>query len=121
MISLGQAYPEYRSKLVSITNGYDPESFVADPVPPLAGEHVEITHIGEIYANRDPAPFLEAIRGLVTDHGAKSRFLRVRFFGRLGAAQHRLEDVIRGGALEGTVDLCGQVPYHESLRAMVRS
>jgi glycosyltransferase involved in cell wall biosynthesis len=118
---LREVYPEHGSKMVSITNGYDPESFQANPVPPLAGRTVDITHIGEIYANRDPGPLLEAIRGLGTDHRPNSRSLRIRFIGRLGSAPQRLEDLIRACGMEGMVDLGGQIPYDESLRAMVQA
>ncbi len=118
---LGEAYPEHGSKMVSITNGYDPESFEANPVPPLAGQSVEITHLGEIYVNRDPGPFLEAIRSIRPNGLSNGRSLRVRFIGRLGDSSPRLEHLIRAGGLEGVVDLGGQIPYDESLRAMVQA
>jgi glycosyltransferase involved in cell wall biosynthesis len=107
--------------MVSISNGYDPESFEANPVPPLSGRSVDVTHLGEIYANRDPASFLEAIRGLGPENMPEGQSLRVRFFGRLGTSPHRVEDLIRDGGLEPVVELCGQIPYFESLRAMVRA
>jgi glycosyltransferase involved in cell wall biosynthesis len=82
---------------------------------------LEITHLGEIYANRDPAPVLEAIRSLGSTRGPKGLSVQVRFIGRLQAAQKRLEEAIRTGGLEDTVELCGQIPYSASLQAMVQA
>jgi glycosyltransferase involved in cell wall biosynthesis len=119
--SLGAVYPEHAAKMVSITNGYDPENFEANSVPPLSGPVVEITHLGEIYANRDPGPFLEAIRGLGPDSTPRLQPLCIRFLGRLGDAGPRLRALIQAAGLESRVDLCGQIPYAESLRAMLRA
>jgi glycosyltransferase involved in cell wall biosynthesis len=117
---LAEAYPEQAAKMVAITNGYDPESFEANPIPPLAGQTVDIVHPGQIYANRDPGPFLEAIRGLGPDAIPGRRSLRVRFIGRFGNTSQRYEDQVRAGGLEGVVSLSGQMPYARSLWEMVR-
>ena len=77
---LQQAHPQYAAKMTSITNGYDPESFEPNPVPPLSGSTIEIVHTGTIYANRSPNPFLEAVRQL-EPAALAGRTLRVRFIG----------------------------------------
>jgi glycosyltransferase involved in cell wall biosynthesis len=118
---LRTAYPEHTAKMVAITNGYDPESFEANPIPPLAGETVNIIHPGEIYANRDSRPFLEAIGKLGPDAILGRRSLRVRFIGRLESGTQRLGDLIRAEGLGGVVSLCGQIPYAQSLREMVQA
>jgi glycosyltransferase involved in cell wall biosynthesis len=118
---LRQAFPEYAAKMASITNGYDPGSFVPNAVAPFSRGTLEITHLGEIYANRDPAPLLEAIRSLGPSSRPKGLSVRVRFVGRLETAQKRLEEAIQAGGLEDTVELCGQIPYSASLRAMVQA
>ncbi len=115
------AFPDHAAKMVSITNGYDPGSFEANAVAPFSRGILEITHLGEIYANRDPAPLLEAIRSLGPSSSPKGLSVRVRFIGRLQAAQQRLEEAMQAGGLEDTVELCGQIPYSASLQAMVQA
>lgn len=116
-----QAYPRYAAKITSITNGYDPEAFEANPTPSLSGSSIEIVHTGEIYGNRSPAAFLEGVRRL--DAGALGgRELRVRFIGNLADAKQKdeIDEKIQNG-LNATVCLEGHVPYHESIRAIVRA
>lgn len=119
---LGGAYPEHAAKMVSITNGYDPESFLPNEVPPLAGPTVEIIHLGEIYADRDPGPFLEAIRRLQGDPTVRRTF-RVRFVGKFAIASQRadLETQIGAGGLRDVVSVGDQVPYDQALRAMAEA
>src|SRR5262249_14204987 len=59
---LRQAYPAQQHKIVSITNGYDPERFSGAGAPSRASEEGRkgrIVHVGEIYSGRDPRPFLD--------------------------------------------------------------
>jgi len=118
---LQQAYPEYAGKMTSITNGYDPRRFEPNPIPPRSGSTIEIVHTGEIYANRSPGPFLEAVRRLETEALAGSG-LRVRLIGRLadGKQKSEIDNQILGG-LKAQVSLEDQVPYFESIRAMVQA
>ena len=58
------AYPEQAGKIVTITNGFDPERF--PPAGPHAGRpiHCPMLHAGELYHGRDPRPLLDALREL---------------------------------------------------------
>ncbi len=87
---LYRAYPQYASKMTSITNGYDPEAFELNPIPPLSGPTIEIIHTGTIYANRSPNPFLEAIQHLEPEALA-GKTVRVRFIGGVVAGRQRNE------------------------------
>jgi glycosyltransferase involved in cell wall biosynthesis len=118
---LRHAYPQYAAKMTAITNGYDPEAFDANRVAPLSRPTIEIIYTGEIYANRSPGPFLEAIRQL-DPTVLNGRELRVRFIGNLTDNRQRneIEDKIRG-CLSASVSLEGQVPYSQSTRAMVQA
>ena len=95
---LRQAYPEHAAKMTTITNGYDPESFELNPIPPLSGPTIEVVHTGVVYANRSPQPFLEAIR-LLDSATLAGRNLRLRFIGQFLSEEQRreIEDKIRGG------------------------
>ncbi len=118
---LCHAYPQYAAKMTSITNGYDPERFEANPIPPLSGSTIEIIHTGEIYANRSPGPVLEAVRQLEAPV-LGGRTLRVRLIGNLAnqKQQSEIEDKIRGAA-NASVSVEGQVTYAQSIRAMVQA
>ena len=118
---LAKAYPQFAAKMVSITNGYDPENFESNLAPPLSGPTLEIVHPGQMYANRDPGPFVEAIRGVgVGERLGKA--LRVRFIGgfMFPAQKTALRNQISALGLEGAISIEGQVSYAESLRAMVQ-
>ena len=119
--ALARAYPQHAAKMVSITNGYDPECFESSPAPPLSGETVTITHTGTIYANRDPRPFLEAVRDLGPDTLPGRRTLRVHFMGDVMDNKQSLEDQISQWGLGGRVLISGQVPYLQAMREMVRA
>jgi glycosyltransferase involved in cell wall biosynthesis len=118
---LRETYPQYATKITSITNGYDPDRFDANPIPPFSGSTIEIVHTGEIYANRSPVPFLDAVQ-LLDAAALGGRALRVRFIGgfQFEKQKKETEERIRRG-LHGSVFLEGQVPYSQSIQAMVQA
>jgi glycosyltransferase involved in cell wall biosynthesis len=116
-----RAYPQYAAKVTAITNGYDPEPFEANPIPPLSGPTIEIVHTGVIYASRSPGPFLEAVRGL--DSAALAgRGLRVRLIGNIldQGPKDEIADQV-GQGLNASVCLEDRVPYPQAVRAMVQA
>jgi hypothetical protein len=115
----GRAYPQYAAKMTAITNGYDPQPVDTLGIPPLSGPTIEIVHTGELYANRSPGPFLEAI-GQLDAAARNGRTVRVRFIGKIGSRNLKteIEDKIRGG-LNAAVCLEDHVPYADSIGAMV--
>ncbi|MFI5459069.1 MAG: glycosyltransferase family 4 protein [Isosphaerales bacterium] len=118
---LCHAYPQFASKMSSITNGYDPEPFEPNPVPPLTGSTIEIIHTGTIYANRSPGPFLEAIQRLEPASVAGKR-LRVRFIGDFLDEQKKQEIQDNVHVFMNTsVSLEEQMPYSEAIRATVQA
>ena len=115
------AYPQCAGKMTSITNGYDPEEFEVNPVPPLSRSTIEIVHTGTIYASRSPNPLLEAVEHL--DPAALAgRTLRVRFIGCLvyEDQKNEIENQVRA-LVNASVSLEGQVPFLRSIRAMVEA
>jgi len=118
---LSHAYPQYASKMTSITNGYDPEAFDANPIMPLSGSTIEIVHTGTIYANRSPNPFLEAVQHL-DPASLAGRTLRVRFIGDVVSKEQRneIENKIRG-VWNASVSLEDQVPHLQSTKTMVQA
>ena len=116
-----QAYPQYAAKITAITNGYDPEAFEVNPIPPLSGSTIEIVHTGLIYAKRSPGSFLEGIRRLDPSVFA-GRTVRVRLIGDLRdkAQKAAIDGHIRAG-LSADVSIEGRVPHNQSIRAMVEA
>jgi glycosyltransferase involved in cell wall biosynthesis len=114
---LCESFPGRRTRMVTLTNGYDPENFdQGDAIVPT-GEAVRIVHAGEIYAGRDPRPLLDAIRDLGSGPDAGLPPVQVRFLGRIPDGLDFADEVRRRG-LEGIVENPGHVPYAQSLREM---
>ena len=115
--ALRQEFPEAAGRMTVITNGFDPERF---PPPAVTdGDFFTITHSGQLLIDRDPRPFLAAVRTWVAGRPAGARPVRVAFFGHHDS--DGLAAVYQSRSLEGVLTIQGQIPYAESLAAMVRS
>jgi glycosyltransferase involved in cell wall biosynthesis len=110
---LQAAYPQYRHKMVSITNGYDPENFPVTGTRPPGDGRLTLLHAGELYAGRDPRPLLDALRELSVVHP-----LRLYLLGRSEDAGFDLGAEIRRRGLEGAVEFSGQVSYGRAVAEM---
>jgi glycosyltransferase involved in cell wall biosynthesis len=110
--ALQASYPDQGNKMIAITNGFDPDAFPSRTSCPGNRRELLLVHTGELYFGRDPRPFLDALREL---HNPS---LRVRFLGRASVGDLDLPTEIARRGLESIVELCGQVTYDESLRAM---
>jgi glycosyltransferase involved in cell wall biosynthesis len=115
---LRSAYPAFREKIVTVTNGFDPESFPKRPERTRSSEQISIVHTGEIYFGRDPRPFLDALSNLHNQNGSHSRSLRTHFLGRTTEGEVDLQAEIRARGLSGCVSAEGQVSYDDSRRMM---
>jgi glycosyltransferase involved in cell wall biosynthesis len=119
-----EAYPREAHKMVTITNGYDPERFrqgqsaSEGPTQPLAGAGaLTILHAGELYGGRDPRPLLDALQALKTERID----VQVDFLGRKTEQVVDLPAEIRRRGLEDCVRLHEQVAYEEAIRKMIRA
>lgn len=108
--NLQAAFPAQGRKMVAITNGFDPDFFPSSAPPPNGS--LRIVHAGEIYAGRDPRPFLDAVRNLT-----ESPAVRVSF---LGQADGLMGEIQRRG-LESQVEVTGQVSYGRAVREMAEA
>jgi glycosyltransferase involved in cell wall biosynthesis len=105
--ALQNAYPEFGDKIVTITNGFDPEGFPPRLPRDPAQKEIRILHAGEIYCGRDPRPFLDALTELHEGEESLAQSLRARFLGRATDVARE----IRSRGLTETVTADGQVPY----------
>ena len=138
--ALQAAYPELAAKVAVITNGYDPECFAAAAAivhsgergalapcleslesPPPGAAAVTIVHPGQIYAGRDPRPFLDALRDWGRSPGRAARPLRVRFLGQVERPDLDLRREAAARGLAATVAVVGQVGYAAALREMAQA
>jgi glycosyltransferase involved in cell wall biosynthesis len=116
--ALQSAFPEYARKIHIVTNGFDADSFPQNSAPP-SSTPVRIVHAGELYLGRDPRPLLDALAKLDWSPGAAGWCLC--FLGRRDDGGYDLVSEIRKRALEGHVELSGQVSYEQSLRDMAHA
>ena len=108
-----KAYPDQAHKMVTITNGFDPERFVlAEPRP--RADVLTILHAGELYQGRDPRPFLDALQ-------SERPPVRVEFLGRATEPIYDLPQEIEQRGLNECVHQTGQVPYADALQRMMRA
>jgi hypothetical protein len=75
--SLQVAFPHLSHKMSAITNGFDLEETA--PSPTTSGP-IQILHTGELYAGRNPTPFLAALRA--AEQSAPHLRWQVTFVGR---------------------------------------
>jgi glycosyltransferase involved in cell wall biosynthesis len=117
--TFARAYPADRGKVVTLTNGFDP----ADPPPPAppANGSVRVLHAGELYAGRDPRPYLDAVAALRAGGGPPVRTCLIGRATPRGVAGFDLGEEVHRRGLGGAVDLRGQVPYAEALGEMRRA
>ncbi len=110
------AYPEYAHKVMTLTNGFDPENFPetlpkTDAILPL-----HVMHAGELYCGRNPAGFFDALNMLRAESGVH-RF-RTTFFGRTTGGGIDLAKETQARGLEASVQYGRQVAYRDSLQEM---
>jgi glycosyltransferase involved in cell wall biosynthesis len=111
-------YPSAAAKVRTITNGYDAERF--SEAEPAASGAIDIVHPGQIYAGRDPRPFLDALSAVASTRSAGGRPVRAIFVGDLnhGSRSTRLADEIARRGLQTLAEVRVHVPYETSLLLM---
>jgi glycosyltransferase involved in cell wall biosynthesis len=111
---LQSSYPASAGRIMSLTNGFDPESFPAAQESPV-GSPIRILHAGQLYAGRDPRPLLDAVRRVP----AGVPPFRFEFLGRTDyekGADLSAEAKRRG--VEAFVLCRGQLGYQQTLLEM---
>lgn len=107
------AYPEQAHKIVTITNGFDPERFACS-IDTGSPDLLTILHAGEFYSGRDPRPFFAALK--------ESRLIvRVDMLGRQTESICDFPAEIRTRGLVDCVRMEGHVPYHAAIERMTRA
>jgi glycosyltransferase involved in cell wall biosynthesis len=110
---LSEDHPRFRSKFMTLTNGYDPEAF--ESAPRVSAGPPRIVHTGAIYWGRNPRPFLDAVKSLTEDGTA----ILVDLYGPPPESHLDLGEEVRSRGLANCVTNHGQIPYAQCVRAMV--
>lgn len=119
--ALQRAYPEHDGKIVAIMNGYDPDAFDTLGAPGSARSYIHVVHTGQVYAGRDPRPFLDALQAWPEHPASRVRPIRVSFVGREGKGGLDLGQEVTARGLGEIVRLGEQVSYAQSLREMAEA
>lgn len=117
--AVATANPRFATKLHCISNGYDAEQF--SRLTHRSDGNFRIVHTGELYAGRDPRPFLDATKSFLGDHPEKRSRLKVDFVGTTTAGGLDLGHEITSRGLNDVASIVGQVSYDSSLERMVNA
>jgi glycosyltransferase involved in cell wall biosynthesis len=115
--TLIKKYPFIKSKIETVTNGFDPEDFKNLKIYKKTGKFT-ITYVGSIYGLLTAKPFLIALKELIEEKKEFREKLEVVFVGNYGKETPLL---VRKFGLEENVRFIEYVPHRKSLEFMVNS
>lgn len=115
--SLRERYPYLKSKIATITNGFDPDDFKNLKTYNKA-DKFRITFVGSIYGLLTAEPFLLAMKELIKENAELKEKMEAMFVGNYGKETPRLVEKI---GLEENVKLVKYVPHKECLELMMNS
>jgi glycosyltransferase involved in cell wall biosynthesis len=114
--NLVEKYPFLKSKIETITNGFDSEDF-KDLKIQETGKFT-ITYVGSIYGLITAKPFLRALKELVEEKQEFKENIEVVFVGNYGKETPQL---VKKFGLEENVNFVSYVPHRKGLEYMVNS
>ena len=127
-VQLERDYPDLAGKTLTITNGFDPDSFVAGsagagcagqvPEEHRRGSKLELCHFGTVYGKRTPAVLFQTLADLHREGHLSDERLRLRFIGAWEVTEPRCEDLAQRLEKVGLLTREPPVPYQECLRQM---
>lgn len=127
-MQLEQDYPGLAGKTLTITNGFDPDSFAADSAgtgtagrslgEQARGSRLELCHFGTVYGKRTPAVLFQTLADLHREGRLSGERLRLRFIGAWEVAEPQCEELAQWLEKVGLLTREPPVPYQECLRQM---
>ena len=115
--TLIKKYPFLKSKIETVTNGFDPEDFKNLKIHEKTGKF-RITYVGSIYGLLTAKPFLIALKELVKEKKEFREKVEAVFVGNYGRETPHL---VRKFGLEENVRFIEYVPHRKGLEFMVNS
>lgn len=110
-----KAGPSGEKRVAVVQNGFDPADFSGPPVSP-PDEHFALTHVGSLYASRNPVGLWKAIARLRTQGALAALRLRL-----VGSIAPEVLASLRTLGLEAIVDHVPYVPHREAVMEMQRA
>jgi len=109
-------YPEINNKIYVINNGYDQEDYInVNPVRSVDKNTLLMVHIGLLYEQRNPIPFLEAVKKLRAYLFFDNQVV-VQLIGMSETfGGQTLEELVRQLELTDIVDIVPPVSHQEAL------
>ncbi len=110
-----RAYPGLdASKLITITNGFDPQDF--EGIEPEISDKFTISYTGTFYAQRNPYHFLKGLGELLTEKEELKDEIRVNLIGKFDRVSDGIiEEAIQRYGLREVVNSPGYVPHQEGI------
>ncbi|NHX36806.1 MULTISPECIES: glycosyltransferase [Halolamina] len=105
------SYPEMKSKLYTVENGYDRNDFPKVETEPREG--FDVVYVGKFSDFRDPEPFLKALSDIQSQRNVS--------FVHVGNPEKHVEDTVRRYDLEQSYECTGYVGRNEVARWIQRS
>jgi glycosyltransferase involved in cell wall biosynthesis len=115
--SLIERYPYLKSKIATITNGFDPDDFENLKTYNKA-DKFRITFAGSIYGLLTAKPFLLAMKELIEENSELKEKMEALFVGNYGKETPLL---VKEFGLEDNVKLVKYVPHKECLELIMNS
>jgi len=112
-----ERYPFVKSKIKTITNGFDPDDFENLRSYPK-DDKFRVTFIGSIYGLLTARPFLSAMKELFEENGELKEKMEAVFVGNYGRETPLL---VKEFGLEENVKLVSYRPHKECLELMMNS
>jgi len=118
---LAALYPDYSSKFVTISNGFDALEVAMHRNTEKRNGFV-ITYTGSLYFGRDPFIFFQAISELIRDGNLERDFLEIRFIGNCRFCDGKsVEAMATDLGLKDVVTFVDSIPRSEALKEMAKS
>lgn len=112
-----ERYPYLKSRIATITNGFDPDDFKNLRTYTNA-DKFRITFAGSIYDLLTAKPFLSAMKELIEENSELKEKMEAMFVGNYGKETPLL---VKEFGLEENVKLVNYVPHKECLELMINS
>ncbi len=118
-------YPEARSRIEILENGFDEESFAGIELHPQARDplhpgSITLLHSGIVYpSERDPTQLFEALAQLKANNALRPGEFKLRF--RASEVPEMLQRLTSMHALEDFIEICPPIAYQAALQEMQRA
>jgi glycosyltransferase involved in cell wall biosynthesis len=117
---LRDAYPEQAHKIVTITNGYDPDNF-SESLSPPPRERLSILYTGEMYGRRDPRALFDAIKELDESPIPGLPKVGFDFVGRDKPEECDIAAELAKRNMQAITSMSPVIPYKECLRKTMQA